>query len=55
MRQSRAVLALIAFQLGLSVGFLAGRTLWRAPEPPAGHFERLLREMEAMPRLEWQQ
>jgi hypothetical protein len=55
MRQPRAVLALIAFQLGLSVGLVAGRTLWRAPDPPAGHLERLLRETEAIPRLEWQQ
>jgi hypothetical protein len=55
MRQSWAVPALIAFQLGVSVGVLAGRMLWRAPDPPAGRFERLLREMEATPRLEWQQ
>jgi hypothetical protein len=55
MRESWAVPVLIAFHLGVSVGLLAGRTLDRVPDPPVDHLERLLREIEKTPRLEWQQ
>ena len=55
MRESWAVPVLIAFHLGISIGLLAGRTLWRVSDPPAGSLERLLWEIEKTPRLEWQQ